>query len=122
MLARTFGCVHVVRNRTLAARRERHASDGKPTSCAESNRALTARSAPARGVLSRFRPMSPGACTYVRYRIVDTCEMRKLNPWTVFNLYDDLPQGHPVKDDRICIGEISAQLDGVAVEAGLDGS
>jgi transposase len=42
MLARTFGCVRVVWNRTLAARRERYAAEGKQTSHAETDRALTA--------------------------------------------------------------------------------
>ena len=42
MLNRTFGCVRVVWNRTLAARRERYAAEGKNTSYAETDRALTA--------------------------------------------------------------------------------
>jgi len=42
MLNRTFGCVRVVWNRTLAARRERYAAQGKNTSYAETDRALTA--------------------------------------------------------------------------------
>ena len=42
MLARTFGCVRVVWNRTLAARRARWHLAGKGTSYAESDRALTA--------------------------------------------------------------------------------
>jgi putative transposase len=42
MLARTFGCVRVVWNRTLAARHERYATEGKSTSYAETDRALTA--------------------------------------------------------------------------------
>jgi len=42
MLNRTFGCVRVVRNRTLAARRERYATEGTSTSYAETDRALTA--------------------------------------------------------------------------------
>ena len=42
MLNRTFGCVRVVWNRTLAARRERYATEGKNTSYAETDRALTA--------------------------------------------------------------------------------
>ena len=42
MLNRTFGCVRVVWNRTLAARRERYAAEGKSTSYAETDRALTA--------------------------------------------------------------------------------
>ena len=42
MLARTFGCVRVVWNRTLAARRARYATERKGTSYAESDRALTA--------------------------------------------------------------------------------
>src|SRR5689334_5738839 len=39
---RTFGCVRVVWNRTLAARHERYATEGKPTSYAETDRDLTA--------------------------------------------------------------------------------
>jgi len=42
MLNRTFGCVRVVWNRTLAARNERYAAEGKNTSYAETDRALTA--------------------------------------------------------------------------------
>lgn len=42
MLNRTFGCIRVVWNRTLAARHERYAVEGKATSYAESDRALTA--------------------------------------------------------------------------------
>jgi putative transposase len=42
MLNRTFGCVRVVWNRTLAARRERYATEGASTSYAETDRALTA--------------------------------------------------------------------------------
>jgi putative transposase len=42
MLNRTFGCVRVAWNRTLAARRERYAAEGKNTSYAETDRALTA--------------------------------------------------------------------------------
>ena len=42
MLARTFGCVRVVWNRTLAARRARWQAERKGTSYAESDRALTA--------------------------------------------------------------------------------
>ena len=42
MLNRTFGCVRVVWNRTLAARRERHVAEGTSTSYAETDRALTA--------------------------------------------------------------------------------
>jgi putative transposase len=42
MYARTFGCVRVVWNRTLAARHERYAAEGKGTSYAETDRALTA--------------------------------------------------------------------------------
>ena len=42
MLNRTFGCARVVWNRTLAARRERYATEGKNTSYAETDRALTA--------------------------------------------------------------------------------
>ena len=41
-LARTFGCVRVVWNRTLAARHERYATEGEGTSYAETDRALTA--------------------------------------------------------------------------------
>jgi putative transposase len=40
-LARTFGCVRVVWNRTLATRRARYAAAGKGTSYAEADRALT---------------------------------------------------------------------------------
>ena len=39
---RTFGCVRVVWNRTLAARHARYAAEGKGTSYAETDRALTA--------------------------------------------------------------------------------
>ena len=42
VLARTFGCVRVVWNRTLAARRARYAAEGTSTSYAHSDRALTA--------------------------------------------------------------------------------
>jgi putative transposase len=42
MLNRTFGCVRVVWNRTLAARNERYTAEGKSTSYAETDRALTA--------------------------------------------------------------------------------
>jgi IS605 OrfB family transposase len=42
VLARTFGCVRVVWNRPLAARRARYAADGAGTSYAETDRALTA--------------------------------------------------------------------------------
>jgi putative transposase len=42
VLARTFGCVRVVWNRTLATRQSRYASEGKSTSYAETDRALTA--------------------------------------------------------------------------------
>ena len=42
MLARTFGCVRVVWNRTLAARHARWHAEGKGTSYAETDRALTA--------------------------------------------------------------------------------
>ncbi|WP_344254352.1 transposase, partial [Actinoplanes campanulatus] len=42
MLNRTFGCVRVVWNRTLAARRARYQAEGKATSYAETDRALTA--------------------------------------------------------------------------------
>ena len=42
MLSRTFGCVRIVWNRTLAARHERYAAEGKGTSYAETDRALTA--------------------------------------------------------------------------------
>jgi Helix-turn-helix domain len=41
MLARTFGCVRVVWNRTLAARRARYADEGTGTSYAHTDRALT---------------------------------------------------------------------------------
>ncbi|HEU5418497.1 MAG TPA: transposase, partial [Streptosporangiaceae bacterium] len=41
ILARTFGCVRVVWNRTLAARHARYATEQKPTSYAETDRALT---------------------------------------------------------------------------------
>ncbi len=42
MLTRTFGCVRVVWNRTLAARGVRYATQGKSTSYAQTDRALTA--------------------------------------------------------------------------------
>ncbi|MGH3125422.1 MAG: RNA-guided endonuclease InsQ/TnpB family protein, partial [Streptosporangiaceae bacterium] len=42
VLTRTFGCVRVVWNRTLAARNRRWRADHKGTSYAESDRALTA--------------------------------------------------------------------------------
>jgi putative transposase len=42
MLARTFGCVRVVWNRTLAARHERYATKGKSMSYAQTDAALTA--------------------------------------------------------------------------------
>jgi len=41
VLARTFGCVRVVWNQTLAARRARYADDGTGISYAETDRALT---------------------------------------------------------------------------------
>jgi len=41
MLSRTFGCVRVVWNRTLAARHERYAAEGKGTSYKETDAALT---------------------------------------------------------------------------------
>ena len=41
MLARTFGCVRLVWNRTLAARHARYAAERKGTSYAETDRALT---------------------------------------------------------------------------------
>jgi putative transposase len=41
VLARTFGCVRVVWNRTLAARCARYAADGTGTSYAQTDRALT---------------------------------------------------------------------------------
>lgn len=41
MLNRTFGCIRVVWNRTLAARHARYHTEGKPTSYAETDRALT---------------------------------------------------------------------------------
>jgi putative transposase len=41
-LARTFGCVRVVWNRTLAARHARYAAEGKSTSYRETDAALTA--------------------------------------------------------------------------------
>ncbi|HEU5418962.1 MAG TPA: RNA-guided endonuclease TnpB family protein [Streptosporangiaceae bacterium] len=41
MLNRTFGCVRVVWNRTLAARQARYATEGKSTSYAQADRALT---------------------------------------------------------------------------------
>jgi len=42
VLTRTFGCVRVVWNRTLAARQARYAADGTGTSYAQADRALTA--------------------------------------------------------------------------------
>ena len=42
MLSRTFGCVRVVWNRTLAARHARWHAEGKGTGYAETDRALTA--------------------------------------------------------------------------------
>jgi transposase len=42
VLNRTFGCIRVVWNRTLAARHERYRIKGKGMSYAESDRALTA--------------------------------------------------------------------------------
>ena len=42
MLSRTFGCVRVVWNRTLAARHARYHAAGESTSYAETDRALTA--------------------------------------------------------------------------------
>ena len=42
MLNRTFGCVRVVWNRTLAARQARYAAKHVSTSYAETDRALTA--------------------------------------------------------------------------------
>ncbi len=42
VLARTFGCIRVVWNRTLAARHARYAAERKGTSYAETDRALTA--------------------------------------------------------------------------------
>jgi putative transposase len=42
VLARTFGCVRVVWNRTLAARHARYTAERKGTSYAETDRALTA--------------------------------------------------------------------------------
>jgi putative transposase len=41
VLARTFGCVRLVWNHTLAARHQRYRAEGKATSYAESDRALT---------------------------------------------------------------------------------
>jgi transposase len=41
VLARTFGCVRLVWNRTLAERHQRYRAEGKGTSYAESDRALT---------------------------------------------------------------------------------
>jgi putative transposase len=38
MLARTFGCVRVVWNRTLAARHARYHAEGRSTSYAETDR------------------------------------------------------------------------------------
>jgi putative transposase len=42
VLNRTFGCVRVVWNRTLAARQQRYATDHEATSYAQTDRALTA--------------------------------------------------------------------------------
>jgi putative transposase len=42
VLARTFGCVRVVWNRTLAARHQRYATEHRATSYAQTDRALTA--------------------------------------------------------------------------------
>jgi len=42
VLNRTFGCVRVVWNRTLAARHARYHTEGKGTSYAESDAGLTA--------------------------------------------------------------------------------
>jgi putative transposase len=42
VLNRTFGCVRVVWNRTLAARQQRYAAEGTATSYAQTDRALTA--------------------------------------------------------------------------------
>lgn len=42
LLARTFGCVRVVWNRTLAERQRRYAMDGEATSLAQTDKALTA--------------------------------------------------------------------------------
>lgn len=42
MLTRTFGCIRVVWNRTLADRHARYHTEGKSTSYAETDRALTA--------------------------------------------------------------------------------
>ena len=42
VFSRTFGCVRVVWNRTLAARHARYAAEGKGTSYAETDHALTA--------------------------------------------------------------------------------
>ncbi|MFG3700472.1 RNA-guided endonuclease InsQ/TnpB family protein [Micromonospora sp. NPDC047620] len=41
VLNRTFGCVRVVWNRTLAARRARYRAEGRSTSYAQTDRALT---------------------------------------------------------------------------------
>jgi putative transposase len=41
ILARTFGCVRIVWNRTLAARHALYAAERKGTSYAETDRALT---------------------------------------------------------------------------------
>jgi transposase len=41
MLSRTFGCVRLVWNRTLAERHARYQAEGKSISYAESDRALT---------------------------------------------------------------------------------
>lgn len=42
LLSRTFGCIRVVWNRTLAARHARYHAEGKPTTYAETDRQLTA--------------------------------------------------------------------------------
>jgi putative transposase len=42
VLRRTFGCVRVVWNQTLAARQQRYATEGTATSYAQTDRALTA--------------------------------------------------------------------------------
>jgi putative transposase len=41
VLNRTFGCVRVVWNRTLAARQQRYAAERRGTSYAQTSRALT---------------------------------------------------------------------------------
>lgn len=41
VLARTFGCVRIAWNQTLAARRARYVAERKSTSYAETSRALT---------------------------------------------------------------------------------